>query len=61
VVRSIEHSIERWQTGFGYQQVTETVTNTRQKVTVVFLTKRGSLQVKLIEPTDSTSPIHALA
>jgi methylmalonyl-CoA/ethylmalonyl-CoA epimerase len=26
---------------------------------VVFLAKPGSMQVKLIEPTDSTSPIHA--
>jgi len=60
-VRSIERSIEHWQTVFGYQQVTEIVTNTRQKVRVVFLAKRGSLQVKLIEPTDATSPIHALA
>jgi catechol 2,3-dioxygenase-like lactoylglutathione lyase family enzyme len=36
-VRSIERSIEHWQTVFGYQQVTELVTNTRQKVRVVFL------------------------
>ncbi len=28
---------------------------------VVFLERPGSLQVKLIEPTDPTSPIHALA
>jgi methylmalonyl-CoA/ethylmalonyl-CoA epimerase len=60
-VRSIERSIEHWQTVFGYEQATEIVTNTRQKVRVVFLVKPGSLQVKLIEPTDPTSPIHALA
>ena len=60
-VRSIERSIEHWQTVFGYEQVTEIVTNTRQRVRVVFLARRGSLQVKLIEPTDATSPIHALA
>jgi methylmalonyl-CoA/ethylmalonyl-CoA epimerase len=60
-IRSIERSIELWQTVFGYEQVTEIVTNTRQKVRVVFLAKRGSLQVKLIEPPDSTSPIHAFA
>lgn len=60
-VRSIERSIEHWQAVFGYQQATDIVTNTQQKVRVVFLAKRGSLQVKLIEPTDSTSPIHALA
>jgi methylmalonyl-CoA/ethylmalonyl-CoA epimerase len=61
VVRSIERSIEHWQTVFGYRQVTETIVNTRQRVRVVFLAKPGSLQVKLIEPTDSSSPIHALA
>ena len=60
-VRSIERSIAHWQTVFGYEHVTEIVTNTRQKARVVFLARRGSLQVKLIEPTDSTSPIHALA
>jgi methylmalonyl-CoA/ethylmalonyl-CoA epimerase len=59
-VRSIEQSIEHWETVFGYRQMTKVVINTRQKVKVVFLAKRGSLQVKLIEPTDSTSPIHAL-
>ena len=60
-VRSIERSIEHWQTVFGYEPMTEIVTNTRQKVRVVFLARRGSLQVKLIEPTDSTSPVHAFA
>lgn len=59
-VRSIERSIEHWRTVFGYRQATEIVTNTRQKVRVVFLAKPGSLQVKLIEPTDPSSAIHAL-
>jgi methylmalonyl-CoA/ethylmalonyl-CoA epimerase len=58
-VRSIERSIEHWAEVFGYEQATEVVINTRQKVRVVFLAKPGSLQVKLIEPTDSSSPIHA--
>lgn len=57
-VRSIEQSLERWQTVFGYRQETEVVTNTRQKVRVVFLARPGSLQVKLIQPTDATSPVH---
>ena len=59
-VRSIERSIEHWRTAFGYRQVTENVTNSRQKVRVVFLAKPGSLQVKLIEPTDPTSAVHGL-
>ena len=58
-VRSIEQSIELWSEVFAYTQATEVVLNTRQKVRVVFLAKPGSLQVKLIEPTDSTSPVHA--
>ena len=58
-VRSIERSVEHWSEVFGYEQATEIVLNTRQKVRVVFLAKRGSLQIKLIEPTDPTSPVHA--
>ena len=58
-VRSIERSVEHWAEIFGYEQATEVVLNTRQKVRVVFLAKRESLQIKLIEPTDPTSPVHA--
>ena len=58
-VRSIERSVEHWAEVFGYEQATEVVLNTRQKVRVVFLAKPGSLQIKLIEPTDPTSPVHA--
>jgi hypothetical protein len=54
-VRSIERSIEHCHAVFGYEQMTEIVVNTRQKVRVVFLARRGSLPVKLIEPTDPTS------
>lgn len=58
-VRSIDQSIERWSEVFGYEQATEIILNTRQKVRVVFLAKPGSLPIKLIEPTDPTSPVHA--
>ena len=58
-VRSIERSVEHWAEVFGYEQATEIVLNTHQKVRVVFLAKRESLPIKLIEPTDPTSPIHA--
>lgn len=37
------------------------MTNTRQKVKVVFMEKEGSLQVKLLEPTDPSSPVYSLA
>lgn len=60
-VRSLEDGIAHWERVFGYRQVTDIVVNTRQKVRVVFLEKDNSLQVKLIEPTDETSPIHRFA
>lgn len=58
-VKSLETAIERWKEQFGYQPATEPVVNTRQKVRVVFLEKPGSLPVKLIEPTDPSSPAFA--
>ncbi len=60
-VRSLEEGIEHWKTVFGYKQLTNIVTNTRQKVRITFLTKDNSLLVKLIEPIDSTSPVYAFA
>lgn len=60
-VRSIEQAVEQWRTVFGYRPLTEVVTNRTQKVRVIFLQKAGSLEVKLIEPTDASSPIYALA
>jgi methylmalonyl-CoA/ethylmalonyl-CoA epimerase len=57
----MEESIEHWKSVFGYRQLTSIVTNTRQKVRVAFLAKENSLTVKLIEPTDSTSPVYAFA
>ena len=60
-VKSLEAGIEHWKNVFGYQQMTEIIINTRQKVKVVFLSKKDSLAVKLIEPTDSSSPIYKLA
>lgn len=35
------------------------MTNTRQKVKVVFLSKPESIDIKLIEPVDETSPVFA--
>jgi len=61
VVKSIEEGISYWEKVFGYKQMTEIVINTRQKVKVVFLTKENSLLIKLIEPTDETSPIYRIA
>ncbi len=61
VVKSIEQGIEHWEKVFEYRQMTEVVTNSRQKVKVVFLCKENSLTVKLIEPTDETSSVFRFA
>ena len=61
VVRSLEDGIQQWESLFGYQRNSDIVLNTRQKVRVVFLAKRDSLPVKLVEPADESSPIFAFA
>ena len=61
VVKSIEKGVERWEKLFGYRRSTKTVLNSRQQVRVVFLEKKNSISIKLIEPADSTSPIYNLA
>ena len=61
VVRSLSKGIREWESIFGYRQASEIVTNTRQRVNVVFLAKETSLTVKLIEPTDSSSPVARFA
>ena len=58
-VRSIDDAVKHWQRTFGYRPMTEPVTNTQQKVRVVFLQKERSIDIKLIEPSDETSPISA--
>ncbi|MCP4130845.1 MAG: methylmalonyl-CoA epimerase [bacterium] len=60
-VKSIEQGIEQWENVFGYKQMTEVVVNTRQKVKVVFLKKTDSMTIKLIQPTDESSPVYAFA
>lgn len=61
VVKSIDAAIARWRELFGYEPVTEPVVNTHHKVRVVFLEKPGSIQIKLVEPVDGTSPAAGLA
>ncbi len=60
-VRSLQEGVSTWRDTFGYSQATDVVLNTRQDVRVVFLTKPGSLPVKLIEPADRASPIYAFS
>lgn len=61
VVKSIEDSLGHWESVFGYRPMTQVVTNTRQRVHVMFLEREGSLPVKLVQPVDSSSSVHALA
>ncbi len=61
VVRSLEKGIKQWANMFGYCKSSDIVNNTRQKVRVVFLSKRGSVTVKLLEPLEADSPVAALA
>jgi methylmalonyl-CoA/ethylmalonyl-CoA epimerase len=57
-VKSIEKGIKYWMDIFGYKQMTEIVLNKRQKVKVVFLKKENSIQIKLVEPVDESSPLY---
>jgi methylmalonyl-CoA/ethylmalonyl-CoA epimerase len=61
VVKSLEEGIKHWRKIFGYEQITEIIPNTRQKVKVVFLSKENSIPVKLMEPTDLDSPVFMFA
>jgi methylmalonyl-CoA/ethylmalonyl-CoA epimerase len=57
VVPNLERAVGQWEVLFGYQRDSDTVLNTRQKVKVAFLSKEGSLTVKLIEPSAPDSPV----
>ena len=60
-VKSLDVAIEHWHIVFGYDQMTDIIVNSRQKVRVVFLCKENSINIKLIEPLDETSPIFRFA
>jgi len=61
VVKRLEEGIAQWTTLFGYIPITEKVANTRQEVNVVFLAKKDSCLIKLIEPADERSPVYQFA
>jgi methylmalonyl-CoA/ethylmalonyl-CoA epimerase len=58
-VRSIEAAVTRLGPLLGYEPRTRKVTNTRQKVNVLFMSRAGSLDLKLIEPSCEDSPLWA--
>jgi methylmalonyl-CoA/ethylmalonyl-CoA epimerase len=61
VVRSLAEGIQQWETLFGYRKNSAAVVNSRQQVRVVFLAKKGSMTVKLIEPLGPASPMFPFA
>ena len=58
-VKSVDQAADRLTTVLGYARKTTKVTNTRQQVTVLFLEKQGSIDIKLIEPSSTESPLWA--
>lgn len=56
-VKDIEDSVIYWNKVFGYKRMTRTVINTIQKVKVTFLSKTGSITIKLIEPLPDNSSL----
>jgi methylmalonyl-CoA/ethylmalonyl-CoA epimerase len=56
-VRSVEAAADRLCALLGYHRKTVAVTNTRQRVNVLFLAKAQSLDIKLIEPAGADSPL----
>jgi len=61
VVKSINDGIAQWEAFFGYHRATDIITNTRQRVHVVFMEKDYSIAVKLVAPVDEQSPVSAFA
>ncbi len=61
VTKSLANSILQWKNTFGYVQSTEIVHNSVQQVNVVFMKKEKSIEIKLIEPSDESSPIYKFA
>jgi methylmalonyl-CoA/ethylmalonyl-CoA epimerase len=58
-VKNLDEGINFWESTFNYCQYTRPVTNTRQKVKVVFLRKKDSLPIKLIEPLENNTGLKA--
>jgi 4-hydroxyphenylpyruvate dioxygenase-like putative hemolysin len=56
-VRKIAPARAMLQKMLGYEPRTEIVHNTRQRVNVQFMSKAGSLDIKLIEPDSLESPL----
>jgi methylmalonyl-CoA/ethylmalonyl-CoA epimerase len=56
-VKNLAEGIDYWERVFGYRQMTEVVENSLQKVRVVFMNKKNSLLIKLIEPVEGNQSL----
>jgi methylmalonyl-CoA/ethylmalonyl-CoA epimerase len=56
-VKDLKEAIDYWGKVFGYRQLTQIIENTRQKVKVTFLSKDGSINIKLIEPVNDNQSL----
>jgi methylmalonyl-CoA/ethylmalonyl-CoA epimerase len=56
-VKSIDKARDRLCHLLEYRARTRVVTNIRQRVRVAFLSREGSIDIKLIEPADEDSPL----
>jgi methylmalonyl-CoA/ethylmalonyl-CoA epimerase len=56
-VKDLKEGIDYWEKVFGYKQLTQIIENTRQKVKVTFLSRDGSINIKLIEPVDDNQSL----
>ena len=58
-VKNLTEGIAYWHDIFGYDQMTDIIQNSLQKVKVTFLTREESITIKLIEPLeDNTSLVN---
>jgi methylmalonyl-CoA/ethylmalonyl-CoA epimerase len=56
-VKDLKDGISYWKNVFGYDQMTEIITNSLQKVRVTFLHKENSIDIKLIEPLETNESL----
>jgi len=56
-VKDLNEAIAYWQRVFGYEQMTQIVENSLQKVKVVFVEKEGSSLIKFIEPVEGNTSL----
>lgn len=56
-VKELMEGVSYWENVFGYTQMTQEITNLKQKVKVIFLKKKNSIDIKLIEPVEGNTTL----